>query len=144
MTAQLAEIDALLEKVAKLDGILARASELAVEPITAIVQLQFDEGRDPYGNAWADLAESTKRRGRTPPPLTDTRAMRDDISIRPLNGEDTGLTLDAFAPYASFHQDGAPNANVPVRKMFPDEGVSPTWNAALQESTDRAIREFFK
>src|SRR5690606_17437543 len=40
------------------------------------IQAGFDQGTDPYGSPWAELAPYTLAKGRTPPPLTESGGLR--------------------------------------------------------------------
>lgn len=89
----------------------------------------YAEGKDPFGNSWAPLAKATLARGRTPPPLTDTTAMRDSTEAVPAPG--AGVTFKIGPWYAVIHYEGAPAANIPAREMLPHGGLPPKWRAEL-------------
>jgi len=109
----------------------------AVPEIERLIQQQFDEGKDPYGKPWAPLKPSTLRRGRRPPPLTDTRAMRDGIKVR---GIEDGISIDVPASYASFHQEGAPKVNLAARPMLPEHGLPESWEQAITSAAESVVR----
>lgn len=112
----------------------ARVAPEASDEINTLLQEGFDAGIDPYGNAWTALAPATLAKGRTPPPLTDTHAMRDGTQARPLSG--AGIGLEAPTP-ADRHQRGG--VFLPVRKVLPDLGLPATWRAAIRDVYGRVL-----
>lgn len=86
---------------------------------------EFRAGVDPYGNAWAPLAASTVRRGRTPPPLTDKGVMRAATRVDPVQD---GVVITVPNP-ATFHQTGWSHG--PARPIVPTGDMPPSWGAAI-------------
>jgi hypothetical protein len=64
----------------------SRAAKAASESIATLILDGFDAGTDPYGRPWAPLRPYTLAKGRFPPPLTDSGAMRDSVDVRPTAG----------------------------------------------------------
>jgi hypothetical protein len=122
-----------------LQRVPSQAARQAAADIAGLLEQQFDEGRDPYGNAWAELAESTLAKGRTPPPLTDSGAMRASTDVAPSAG--AGLTITLGAAYATYHQTGT--ANMPARPILPEDELPPEWldmiANAVQEAVSRRV-----
>ena len=122
-----------LQALEEAPRIALKRSELKIK---TLVEAQFDEGRDPYGEPWAALAASTVAKGRTPPPLTDTGAMRK--SLRVVASAD-GLTCSMAEPF-KFHQYGT--VNMPARPILPAEGVPPEWEKVITETVEEVIMTF--
>jgi hypothetical protein len=123
-------------------GLLARvpaqASRDAAERIHGRLQEQFDRGVDPYGNPWAPLRPATIRRGRTSPPLTNTREMRDhELEVRPMAGAGIAVTFNPEAP-ALFHQKGT--SRMAARQILPTGTMPAGWNKDLKDSTAAATK----
>lgn len=64
------------------------------------VRLGFNDGADPYGNAWAQLSENS----RSGQPLRDTRRLANSITHQ-VNGNE--LAVGTNVCYAAPHQTGA-------------------------------------
>jgi hypothetical protein len=129
------------QAVAKLDYMIRSLERLAVVPrqlavaaapeITRLQRAQYAAGTDPYGKAWKALAASTIKKGRRPPPLTDTRRMKNTTITIPLFAGRIGLRHFVHAPYGIHHQHGAPRANLPKREILPTRGLPPSWRIVL-------------
>lgn len=98
----------------------------------------FDSGTDPYGRPWAPLSPRTLAKGRTPPPLTDTGAMRDAITV---TGDGYSVAIYSPDEKSSWHQegDGAPGQDLPARPFLPESELPDTWVADMQQSIDAEI-----
>jgi hypothetical protein len=122
---------------------LARIPAQVVRPVAdrynALLQIGFDTGTDPYGNAWAPLAEATLAKGRFPPPLTDTRAMRSQAVLVPMAG--AGMELEEQVSYGVHHMSG--NDNLPKRRYFPDSGLPAGWRRVLEDELHKQVVENF-
>ena len=117
----------------------SQAARLAATKIDALVREEYDQGANAYGQAWAKLAPSTIAKGRFPPPLTDTRAMRDGTTVTPTSG--AGITVRFAAPYSTFHHTGfrVGQTNVPARPVAPTgAGLPPSWQLALKSACAEA------
>jgi hypothetical protein len=127
----------LADRVADLSEVPSRASKRVAFKLESFLEEEFDDGADPYGTPWAPLAESTLERGRRPPPLTDSHAMRDDARVRPLRGAGVAMTVDAA--YAPPHQTGW--ANAPARPILPARAELPRrWAEAIKSAVSDAMR----
>ncbi len=123
----------LAARLSDLKEVPSRVASRVAPLLAAELQTGFDSGTDPYGEAWAALAPSTIARGRTPPPLTDTRAMRDSLRVAPLRGSGVGITIDHPA---AVHQAGAPSKNIPARPILPAEDELPqNWQDIIEDAT---------
>lgn len=127
----LGKLRANLEQVSRVREIVARD---AAPAIAADIDREFGAGQDPYGRAWAPLSPATLARGRRPPPLTATGAMRASLMTRSMSG--IGIGLQIGGP-ASLHQSGT--RRMPARPIFPADGLPEKWVAALRAATERAI-----
>lgn len=122
----------LAASIRKLAEVPAQVAKGASEAIAQQIQDDFAAGLDPYGNAWEPLAEATLDKGRTPPPLTDTGAMRDSVSVTPMAGAGISITIDDPAVH---HQYGT--INMPARPVFPNQRELPdTWQRAIADAAE--------
>lgn len=113
----------------------SRVAVLAAPRLRRLVTEQFTKQQDPYGAAWAPLTAGSIQRGRRPPVLTDTSAMRRGIRVRPMAG--AGLSITIPAPYAGFHQTGT--SLMVSRPIFPRAGMPRKWRKALELSFREAL-----
>jgi len=133
-----AALERLAANLAELGQVPSRAAASAADELGAIVQMQFDAGVDPYGDAWAPLAESTIAKGRDEPPLTDSGSMASGIQVRPARG--AGIEFTVEAEYAQFHQTGT--RNMPARKILPDgDELPPHWDEVIERSVNDAFEK---
>ncbi len=110
---------------------MSQATTDAAENLEDVINAQFDAGVDPYGNAWEPLAESTLRRGRTPPPGTDTEALR-AVHVTPLQG--AGIRVEFDEQYAEYFSA--------VRSLVPDSAPfeeSAWYNAIVVAYSDAML-----
>lgn len=130
----------LADRVADLATVPSRAARAVAFEVEGFMQAEFDDGRDPYGDAWDPLAEATLDRGRTPPPLDDTGAMRSSLRVRPMRGAGISVTIDhPAAP----HQTGwvGPQGEGPARPILPARGELPeAWQGAIEDAVTREAR----
>jgi hypothetical protein len=123
-------------------GVLPRKLAVAAAPLlNNELQKQFASGVDPYGQAWARIAASTLRK-HGPPPLTDTRAMRDGTKVEPMTGGRLGIRMTVPRPGA-FHQVGfrVHGKRVPARRILPYRGMPAKWRQILNRTArELAIR----
>lgn len=127
----------LMSNLAELESVPSRVATAAAAKIKASIDDQFSRGEDPYGVAWKALRPATLAKGRTPPPLTASGALRDSIRVTPKQG--AGIEITIGVPYAGFHQTGTKNM-VP-RSILPDGSELPDeWTDAIEESFHDAVR----
>jgi hypothetical protein len=138
---------AALRAMGRLDKVLERLAalprQIAVDvapEITRQLRAGFRSGLDPYGRAWRPLKASTIRRGRRPPPLSDSRRLAASTMAIPSR---SGLRLMVGRSYGTFHQTGFRNGptRVSARKILPDHGMPASWSAALRRSAQKLARE---
>jgi hypothetical protein len=137
----LSQMGQLVERLRDLTGVPSRAAGPVADRIDGLLQEEFDAGRDPYGTAWQGLSEVTLDRGRTPPPLTDTRGMRDSAAVRPLSRAGVGVTI---AHPAAPHQTGwsGPVGSGPARPILPARSELPaTWSDAIADEVRKEFRK---
>jgi phage gpG-like protein len=135
-----AQLRAWAERISALAQTPTRASELAATALAEVVEGEFATGTDPYGREWRALAPSTLAAGRHPPPLTDTGAMRESVSIEAVGG---GLIVGSIAHPAQPHQTGwdGPQGSGPARPLIPTGSLSPSWANAIREAAAQAVAE---
>jgi len=115
----------------KLAEVPSRAAKSAAERIGELILDGFASGTDPYGRPWAPLKPFTLAKGRFPPPLTDTGAMRDSIEVKPSGG--AGIEVTMGVEYATFHQTGT--ADMAQRQILPQSGgLPPSWSRAIRDA----------
>lgn len=108
-----------------------RVSVAVKDEINLLLQEQFDAGMDPAGRPWTPLARSTLRRGRHPPPLTDTGRMRAHVRAVRVG---TNVAIESELP-AAYHQRG--NARLPRR--LPRRPIWPEPTEAMPERYETRI-----
>jgi hypothetical protein len=129
------------QTLAELSVVPSQAAKSASTKIAKLIQEQFDRGEDSYGDGWANLAATTLARGRHPPPLTDTGALRNSITVYPTKG--AGIEIAVGMDYGRFHQTGT--QFMPARKILPDKGELPQeWEDAIEKSVSDAMQKRMK
>jgi len=129
----------LADRVADLANVPSRAAKAVAFDLEGFLQDEFDEGRDPYGSPWEPLADATRERGRTEPPLTDTGAMRASAVVRPARGAGVQVTIDHPALP---HQTGwqGPQGWGPARPILPDREELPVdWAEAIESAVEAEV-----
>jgi hypothetical protein len=125
-----ANLQAMIGKLSRVPSQVARG---ASDGISAAIQAEFDAGTDPFGDEWAPLEPVTIDKGRFPPPLTDTHAMRDGIEVKPLRGAGISVTI----PDPGVHHQYGTKYMV-ARPIFPDR-MPDTWQRAIADSAEEAF-----
>lgn len=129
-------LEALSMYLRNLQGVAQQTAAEVVPAFREFVESEFESGVDPYGRKWRKLAKSTIEKGRKPPPLTDTGAMRASVEIH-ASGESVFLRVDSPA---HFHQRGT--AHMPARPILPEKTALPNdWIAAIAETAKRIAGE---
>lgn len=135
----------LARRAEDLAQIPARASQRVADSLRAAVQDEFYDGADPYGTAWEPLAESTIDKGRTPPPLTDTGAMRGSLNsyARASGGSLSGGVAITIDHPAAPHQTGwsGPQGEGPARPIFPTREMPHKWEQIIGAAVAAEIQE---
>jgi phage gpG-like protein len=137
----LSKMGKLQDRIADLANVPARASRKVAERLYGEVQEEFDRGVDPYGNDWEPLAASTVERGRSAPPLTDSRDMRNSLQITPMRGAGVGMTIDHPALP---HQTGwsGTQGEGPARPILPQGSRLPdAWEEIIDEECSKEFRK---
>jgi hypothetical protein len=130
----------LAQRLNDLARVPSRAVAKVSREIGRLIQEEFDVGADPYGTAWKPLAAATVDKGRTPPPLTDTRAMRNSVRVKPLSGAGVGVTV---SHPAAPHQTGwhGKQGDGPARPILPSGVMPAKWNEAIKVVIDEEFRK---
>jgi hypothetical protein len=119
-----------------LAGVPSQVARTVAKRISWDIQANFDLGRDPYRKAWHPLAPSTIKRGRFPPPLTDTRAGRQGVKVKPM--QSGGIKLLNSVDYMGFHQKGEGQKR---RSFFPDNTLPKKWQSIWDEELTKAVEK---
>jgi hypothetical protein len=130
----------LADRIRDLAEVPSRAAKKVSAQLAGLLQQEFDAGHDPYGTPWKPLAKTTVDRGRFPPPLTDTYAMRQSAQAKPLKGSGVGVTI---AHPAAPHQTGwsGPQGKGPARPILPAKSKLPEdWNEVIEDAVDAEVR----
>jgi phage gpG-like protein len=137
----IAEIGRLQSELRALAEVPRRAAVLLAPKLTELIKLQFRDGKDPYGRAWAALRPATLRK-HGPPPLTASGALRDDTRAETPRANYAGVRLIVGRHYGYFHQVGfrVGNTKVAARRILPQFGMPALWRQAIVDS----IRESLK
>lgn len=140
-TGDISGMGRLADRLADLARVPSRAAARVSKEIEGLIVSEFAEGEDPYGTAWKPLAKSTLERGRTPPPLTDTRDMLKSLRVAPLPRAGVGITIDhPAAP----HQTGwhGERGNGPARPILPARSELPEeWVDAIDAAVSKEMRK---
>lgn len=140
----MATLAQLEERLADLARVPARAARRVSEALEEEMQDEFDRGTDPYETGWRPLAPATLARGRSAPPLTDTRAMRDSLAVRPLRGAGVSITIDHPAlphqtGWSGRRGTGPARPILPARGELPDEWID-IIDTAVRAEFRRAVK----
>lgn len=123
-------------RLRELASVPSQAVKAASEDIADLIEKEFDAGNDAYGQPWAPLKKSTLKKGRHPPPLTDTRQLRESVEVKPMKGAGIQITLDEVP--GVFHQKGT--KNMVKRPILPDGPRMPEpWTQAIASAADEAV-----
>jgi hypothetical protein len=131
----MATLEGLAAAMRDLSKVPSQAARAAAADIAGLIEQQYADGTDPYGDAWADLAESTIAKGRTPPPLTDSGVMRAGTDVAPSAG--AGITITLGADYAIYHQGGT--GSMPARPILPDHDLPEAWRDMIANAVAEAV-----
>jgi len=127
--------------------------------IRSNIEAQFATGVNPYDTKWKPLAPYTLRKGRTPPPLTETGALRRSVKVTV-----SGYTLRIVATdlVAGMHQWGTRKklspmksvrrkgqvvatkvwgTHVPKRQILPDGRIPNKWRQQIRKMARQIIGE---
>jgi hypothetical protein len=131
VSGDFAKLNALTHISARLDRARAEASRRTAKAITEVIEREFKTGTDPRGVPWRPLKASTLARGRRPPPLTDSGAMRASVFVYPAR-----LDVSIASP-AGFHQSGT--RYMASRPIVPTGQNAAKWVAAIHEAVRGAF-----
>lgn len=139
----LSKLQQLAENLRRLAGVPSRMSRTAAVGIAVKIKEQFESGTDPYGNAWAPLAQSTldqtpNRRGG---PLVNTAAMSEGVVVVPMRGAGISIKFTVKGDIAAIHQSGT--SRMPSRKVLPEYGMPASWEEVLRRAGEEAFGDEF-
>ena len=141
----IASLESLASAADRLAQVTALAAKGAADSIRALIQEEFDEGKDPYGTAWEPIEDSTlahRIESQDPTPLTDTRDMRDSLNVYARgDGHGVALTIGRPGHPAAPHQDGwkGPQGEGPARPILPGDGLPDSWDEAIDRAVTDAV-----
>lgn len=111
----------------------AQIAAAVAKRINTDIQVNFSGGKDPYKRKWPGLAKSTIAKGRHNPPLTDTRALRNNTTAKPMQG--AGIRITSDTTYGVYHMRKTDNR--PARKFLPENVLPELWFKIYQEELDK-------
>lgn len=109
------------------------------KPLTLQLQRGFESGTNPYGAPFAQLTAGSIRRGRTPPPLTETGALKASAVLIPTP---SGL-IRHLGPYYGFYHMAGTKWMV-KRRYFPDAGLPSAWLDIIDHEYKRILKVSFR
>lgn len=137
MSNAIAELERVADSLAELAVVPARAAAGAADSINGLLADQFAGGHDPYGDAWADLLDSTvKRKGGDTRILIRTGEAEAETKARPTSGAGIEITTK---DYMSYHQTGT--EHMTARPVLPGDGLPDEWEDAINAAVEAAFQE---
>lgn len=122
----------LSENLAELAKVPSRISSPVAARLNSEIQREFQEERDPYGDAWNPLAASTARRKGHARILYESGTLMRETRALPMAG--AGVRLESV-DYGRFHQEGTGSRHRPI---FPDQADLPEeWQDVIDEELTR-------
>ena len=127
-------LNKIVQEVQSLSGLPKATTKRVATKIGRLIDQQFDDGVDPYGEPWAPKADGS------PSHLDDTGDMRASVDVSAQGTEVTASIDDPFP----FHEAGT--ANMPARPILPYKGTPPAWEDAVDEAVNEELEasELFK
>lgn len=124
-----------------LSKVPAQLARPIADDLNKEIQRGFDRGTDPYGKKWDGLKASTLARGRFNPPLTDTRAGRESVKIKPTGG--AGLKMVIGKKYMVYHTQPkrSPRRHYVQRNFVPRDRLPDTWGAIVLAHYEAAVKK---
>lgn len=138
LIGDISRLAGLQRNLAELAHVPAATSREVSDRLNPMLQQEYATGTDPYGRPWAPLRASTLKKGRRPPPLTASGAMRRGTKAFPLPGAGVGFSL----PFpGNIHQGGSVR-NLAARPVLPRGGRLPaSWGLVIRESARDQVRK---
>jgi hypothetical protein len=131
-------LGSIRRRFAELKKVPSQIGNDFAEFINEALQEGHDTGTDPHGEPWAELAPATLAKGRTPPPLDETGALRGSANARPTQG--AGVVVEYTDEKAQPTQQGSAYQNRPPRMILPNGRMPDSWRAKLKELTTKAVK----
>lgn len=132
VTGDPSQLSKLAQRLQKLAGAAPRAAVRFAPVLRDFIKTEFATGTDPFGDPWDPLSPRTLKKGRHPPPLTDTGAARDALTVVAVGQKDRA----SLPNYLRYHlQTG--RAVLPLRgETWPE-----AWARAMKEAWEKSVRE---
>jgi hypothetical protein len=138
-SGDISKMGQLAANIRKLAAVPARAAPRVSKEIAKLVDLEFQAGADPYGNAWKPHAQSTIERWGSHPLLDLSGDMRASVHVSPLAGSGVAITIDHPS---EDHQTGwsGSQGSGPARPVLPSGTFPAMWREAIKIVVDDEIR----
>jgi hypothetical protein len=125
----------LADNLGELATVPSRVARAVAEDFNALLQDEFDQEQDPYGDDWAELAESTIRKKGHDTIMFETGETREQTRAHALQGAGIGLETTDKAGFNMFDGDDRPGRPVlPAGDELPEE-----WQEAIARRFSEAV-----
>jgi hypothetical protein len=136
-TGDPAKLGQLVRNLGKLATVPSRLAEPVAEALGEQIRSEYEASTDPYGNAWAELMESTlQRKGGDDRIKIRSGEELSGIEVLPMSGAGVSVTL---ADYEGFHTGGT--KHMEARPSLPTGTMPATWRKVIDDARDKLIAE---
>lgn len=153
MRGDIRQMGALADRLDDLASVPSRASKAAAASLTELLAEQFEEGKDPYGDPWAALADRTLEKHDEPSLQAEFGGVPGPMASATVARARGGAGIALSSPYADrrtgtilapIHQTGAAvperNWEMPARPIFPEgEELPEAWQDAIDDAVEAAF-----
>ncbi len=132
----------LAERLNELASVPSRAARGVASRLNGVLEAQFEQGVDPYGEPWESLAPRTLAKHDEPPLQGEFGDRPGDMAEGTYAKPSRGAGVEINVPFpGSIHQTGASSGNwrMPARRILPQGAMPPLWKEALDEGTAEAF-----
>ena len=136
-TGNLANLGQLARNLGRLAAVPSRFAAASAPALADVIRADYAAERDPYGNAWAPLLESTlKRKGGDPRIKRRSDLEFTTVNVTPAVAVGVRIEIES---YEGFHTGGT--VHMDARPSLPTNTFPASWRKALNEVRDNMIRE---
>ena len=132
----LRDLPLLSANLRKLAAVPSQVATKAAARLTILVHINTASGLDAYSKPFAPLAVSTLRRGRRPPPMTNTGKSLDETRFTAMGGAGIAMVIGGAYKY---HIRSTKNR--PARSVAPERsGMPAAWSRVIREVETSVVR----